>query len=71
MDEDVEVDVEVKVNVGREWEGSGEHLHDALDDAWQKAKKDQEPPGTFVVQSIRIETENPIRGYIVVIGPGG
>lgn len=65
MDEEVEVDVE------RVWEGKGEHLHDALEDAWQRAKKDQAPPGTYVVQGIAIETENPIRGYIVVIGPGG
>jgi hypothetical protein len=67
MDEEVEVDVEVE----RVWEGKGEKLHAALEDAWERAKKDQAPPGTYVVTNIVIETENPIRGYIVVIAPGG
>lgn len=65
MDEELEVDVE------RVWEGKGQHLHDAIDDAWNNAKKDRAEPGTYVVQAIAIEAENPIRGYIVVIGPGG
>ena len=34
-------------------------------------EEDGAEPGTYVVQAIAIETENPIRGYIVVIGPGG
>jgi hypothetical protein len=53
------------------WEGRGPHLHDALDDAWQNAKRDGAEPGTYVVQAIAIETENPIRTYVVVIGGGG
>ena len=65
MDEELVVDVE------RVWEGKGEHLHNALDDAWKAAQRDGAEPGTYVVQGIAIETENPIRGYIVVIGPGG
>jgi hypothetical protein len=52
------------------WEGRGQHLHDAIDDAWKQAKKDGAEPGTYVVQAIAIETENPIRTYIVIIGPG-
>ena len=52
------------------WEGRGEHLHDALEDAWKRAKDDGAEPGTYVVQGIAIETENPIRTYIVIIGPG-
>jgi hypothetical protein len=54
----------------RSWEGRGVHLHDALDDAWKNAQKDGAGPGTYVVESISIETENPIRTYIVIIGPG-
>lgn len=53
------------------WEGRGQHLHDAIDDAWQNAKKEGAGPGTYVVQAIAIETENPIRAYVVVIGQGG
>lgn len=67
MDEEVEVEVDVE----RVWEGKGVDLHSALEDAWQNAKGDKAPPGTYVVQGLAIETENPIRGYIVVIGPGG
>ena len=65
MDEELEVDVE------RVWEGKGQHLHDAIDDAWNNAKREGAGPGTYVVQAIAIEAENPIRGYVVVIGPGG
>ena len=53
------------------WEGYGKHLETALENAWEKAKGSGAKPGTYVVQTIAIETENPIRGYIVVIGPGG
>jgi hypothetical protein len=53
------------------WEGRGERLHNALENAWERAQEDGAEPGTYVVQAIAIETENPIRGYIVVIGPGG
>jgi hypothetical protein len=52
------------------WEGRGDTLHDALEDAWSRAKEDQAEPGTYVVQGIAVETENPIRTYIVIIGPG-
>jgi len=53
------------------WEGYGKTLTTALNNAWKQAKSDGAKPGTYVVQTIAIETENPIRGYIVVIGPGG
>ena len=53
------------------WEGRGTSLHEALEDAWKHAKKDKAEPGRYVVQGIAIETENPIRTYIVIIGPGG
>jgi len=53
------------------WEGYGKTLPTALTNAWNVAKKDGAKPGKYVVQSIVIETTNPIHGYIVVIGPGG
>ncbi len=53
------------------WEGRGKSLHDALEHAWNQAKKDGAEPGTYVVEGIAIETENPIRTYVVIIGPGG
>ncbi len=53
------------------WEGRGKDLTAALEHAWERAKDDGAEPGTYVVQGIAIETENPIRTYIVIIGPGG
>ena len=35
------------------------------------AKENGAQPGTYMVETIAIEAENPIRGYIVVISPGG
>lgn len=52
----------------KKYHGKGEKLKDALEDAWQKAKDDGAPAGTYNVE-LKIETENPIRGYIVVITP--
>jgi hypothetical protein len=54
----------------KKYEGKGEKLKDALDNAWNKAKADGAPAGTYNVE-LKIETENPIRGYIVVITPDG
>jgi hypothetical protein len=53
------------------WQGYGKHLQMAIENAWEKAKADGAESGTYVVQTIAIEAENPIHGYIVVIGPGG
>ena len=52
----------------KNYEGKGDKLKDALDQAWDKAKADGAPPGKYKVD-LAIETENPIRGYIVVITP--
>jgi hypothetical protein len=52
------------------WKGQGNKFGDACNDAWNKAKGDQAPPGTYkVVEPILIECENPIRTYIVTIEP--
>jgi hypothetical protein len=54
------------------WEGRGADLHAALDDAWHNnALKAGAEPGRYVVESIEIEVENPIRTYIVIITPTG
>jgi hypothetical protein len=51
------------------YEGQGTKLHDALEDAWNKAKVKNAQPGRYKVKSIVIQTENPIHSYIVLIGP--
>ena len=48
--------------------GKGGNLGAALEHAWNAAKENGAPPGVYKVE-ISIETENPIRGYIVVISP--
>jgi hypothetical protein len=53
-----------------EWEGRGPRLHEALDDAWNKAK-DKTEVRKFKVKSIVIECENPITTYVVIIQPTG
>lgn len=45
-------------------------LQCAIEDAWENAKKDH-ASGTFVVDRIEIEADNPIHAYIVVISPAG
>jgi len=62
---------------GGPWKGKGESkgpdksLEKALAAAWEDAKSKGAPAGTYVVDSIKIDTENPIRGYIVTITDGG
>jgi hypothetical protein len=51
------------------YQGQGEKLHDALDDAWNKAKAKGAQPGRYQVESIVVEASNPIHSYIVVIQP--
>lgn len=48
------------------WSGEGANLEAAFNQAWHNAKHAGAPAGTYQV-SIAIETENPIRGYIVTI----
>lgn len=52
------------------YKGKGGNLGAAFENAWNTAKENGAPPGTYKVE-ICIETENPIRGYIVVITPDG
>jgi hypothetical protein len=53
------------------WEGRGEHLHSAIEDAWNQAKRGGAEPGTYVVEAIAFEASNPIHSYIVIISPPG
>ena len=54
----------------RSYKGTGGNLGAAFENAWNTAKEEGAPPGVYKVE-ISIEAENPIRGYIVVISPGG
>ena len=67
MSEDYEKDYG---EFGGPFEGRGADLHAALSDAWENAKGITEAR-TFKVESISIEVENPIRTYVVIIGPTG
>ena len=51
------------------WKGKAPSLEAAFEEAWATAKGAGEGAGTFVVQSIEIETSNPIHSYVVIIGP--
>ena len=59
---------------GGPWKGKSEQpgasLQKAIEDAWEKAKGDGAPEGTYVVQKIEIEATNPIHAYVVIIGSG-
>jgi hypothetical protein len=59
--------------------GRGKSIEEAAQNAWANAKKGtpepgltagKAPAGTYKLD-IFVETENPIRGYIVVISPTG
>lgn len=50
------------------YKGRGGNLGAAFENAWNAAKESGAPPGVYRVE-IEIETENPIRGYIVIITP--
>ncbi len=52
------------------YEGKGGNLGAAFEHAWDRAKEDGAPPGRYRVE-IFVETENPIRGYAVIITPDG
>ena len=43
------------------------NLQEAFEDAWNKAHDAGQSPGKYVMKEIVIETENPIRGYTVII----
>ena len=56
------------MNDDKKYEGKGQKLKDAVQHAWENAKADGAPAGTYNVQ-LKIETENPIRGYVAIITP--
>ena len=51
------------------FEGKGPKLKDAIEDAWAKAKKSPNSPGTFRVEEIRVTGTNPIHEYRVILAP--
>ncbi len=68
-------------NLGRgPWQpGRGKTIEAATEQAWEHAKNGhpaagfaaaKAPAGTYRVE-IYVETENPIRGYVVVLDPTG
>jgi hypothetical protein len=54
-----------------EYEGQGETIRDAANDAWEKAKRAGKEPGWYKVKTLYVLTENPVREYKVTITPGG
>ena len=53
----------------RKPDGTPPSLDDAIADAWENAKGKHAQGGWYSVHDIKIQTENPIRAYSVVIGP--
>jgi hypothetical protein len=50
------------------YHGHGPKLHDAIEDAWEKAKGPGRPTSMKVLE-ITVEGSNPITGYGVILGP--
>jgi hypothetical protein len=51
--------------------GTGETVEAAAAHAWENARAAGAKPGKYLVEKIEIEAVNPIRTYIVTIGPSG
>jgi hypothetical protein len=51
--------------------GTGETVEAAAAHAWENARAAGAKPGKYVIEKIEIEAVNPIRAYIVTIGPTG
>jgi hypothetical protein len=56
---------------GKTFTGSGGTLQKATAHAWENARASGAEPGRYLIDKIEIETENPIRSYIVTIKPTG
>ncbi len=50
-----------------EFEGQGDTLEAAANDAWEKAKRGGKEPGWYKVKTMWVRSENPIREYRVII----
>jgi flavin-binding protein dodecin len=55
------------VNAQDEFDGQGPTLHDAANNAWDKAKNAGKDKGWFEIKKIEVRCENPIREYRVKI----
>jgi hypothetical protein len=51
--------------------GTGETVEAAAAHAWENARAAGAKPGKYVIEKIEIEAVNPIRAYIITIGPSG
>jgi hypothetical protein len=54
----------------KRYKGKGGNLGAAFEHAWEAAKEQGAPAGVYKVE-IKLEVENPIRGYIVHLTPDG
>ncbi|HEY7421688.1 MAG TPA: hypothetical protein VH541_06740 [Gaiellaceae bacterium] len=54
----------------KRYKGKGGNLGAAFENAWNAAKEEGAEAGVYRVE-LKIEVENPIRSYIVVISPDG
>jgi len=52
-------------------EGRGKTLAEAIEAAWEKARKHEGEETTLEVLRITVHGHNPISGYGVVLAPGG
>lgn len=55
-------------SIATTWHGQGEHLEDAMKDAWEAAKKAGAAPGNYRILDISFAAENPITEYSILIG---
>jgi hypothetical protein len=64
-------EIEIEVSAERSWEpGRGGSVEVAAERAWENAKQAGAGAGTYELR-ILVEAENPIRTYVVIIGPTG
>jgi len=57
--------------ITKTWDGQGKSLEQAIENAWEQAKKHGGKPGTYRILDISFLAENPISEYGVIIGRAG
>lgn len=55
-------------SIANTWHGQGVTLDEAIESAWEAAKKAGARPGTYRILDISFAAENPISEYSVIIG---
>jgi hypothetical protein len=53
------------------WMGKGKTVEEAVEKAWDKARKPRGTESTFDVLRISVHGKNPITGYSVILAPPG